>query len=74
MTNYWDPNDYTLEDQLRDMINGRDVVTSDDGTVMKGNDHHVDIFWGSDSERGHGHAGFDYDDDGNLIGWSKYHD
>ena len=74
MANHWNPESYTLEDQLWDMLGGRDVVTGDDGTVMKGNANHVDIYWGSDSDRGHGHAGFDYDDNGKFIGWKKYHD
>lgn len=74
MSNYWNPDTYTLENQLLDMMGGRDVVTGDDGTVMKGDDHHVDLYWKSDSEKGHGHAGFDYDDDGNLINSEMYHD
>lgn len=61
--NYWNPNDYSLEDQLRDMCNGRDVVISDDGSVSKGTGNHVDVFYPSDSERGHGHTAFDYDED-----------
>lgn len=35
MGNYWDPNNYTLENQLSDMLRGKDVVTCDDGTVIK---------------------------------------
>lgn len=73
MSNYWDPNSYSLENQILDTMGGKDVVTSDDGCVMKGNDHHVDIFWPSSSDRGHGHAGADYDSDGNLTSIDIYH-
>ena len=73
MSRFWNPNSYTLEDQLSDMIGGRDVITCDDGTVLKGNDHHVDMYWPSDSSRGHGHAGFDFDDTGNITGSGVYH-
>ena len=72
MSNYWNPNNYTLEHQLLDTIGGRDVVTSDDGTVIKGNDSHVDIYWPSSSSKGHGHAGFDYVDE-NRIDPELYH-
>lgn len=48
-------------------MGGKDVVTSDDGCVMKGNDHHLDIFWFSSLDRGHGYAGADYDCDGNDL-------
>ncbi len=71
---FWNPNSYSLENQLLDIINGRDVITNDDGSVLKGTDSHVDVYWPSNSDRGHGHAGYDYDDDGNLIGYDIYHD
>lgn len=70
----WDPRDYSLENQLADTIKGYDVVTSDDGTVMKGKDDHVDIYWPSDSEKGHGHGGFDFDEDGEIEDYGVYHD
>ena len=73
MSKSWNLDDYTLEDQLRDMVNGRDVVTCDDGTILKGNDDHVDIYWPSDSEKGHGHGGFDFDSDGNIKDYGVYH-
>lgn len=41
---------------------------------MKGNNSHVDLFWPSSSDRGHGHAGADYDTDGNLRSIDIYHD
>lgn len=44
MSNYWDPSTYTLENQLSDMLGGRDVITCDDGSVIKGTESHVDIF------------------------------
>lgn len=72
MSKHWNPEDYTLVNQLSDIINGKDVVTSDDGTVMKGTENHVSVFWTSSSSKGHGHAGFDYDDDGNLTGYDIY--
>ena len=74
MSKYWNPNDYTLENQLSDILSGKDVITNDDGTVIKGDDRHVDVFWPSSSDRGHGHAGFDYDSDGNLTGSGIYHE
>ena len=70
---YWDPNTYTLEDQLRDMIGGREVVTCDDGTVLKGTNSHVDIFVPNDSARGHIHAGVDFDDKGRISDYDIYH-
>ena len=73
MGNYWDPNNYTLENQLSDMLRGKDVVTCNDGTVIKGDDNHVDVFWPSSSDRGHGHAGFDYDEDGDVTDSEIYH-
>ena len=68
----WDPSTYTLENQLSDMLGGRDVITCDDGSVIKGTESHVDIFWPSSSDCGHGHGGFDYDSDGNSSG-GLYH-
>lgn len=44
MSKHWNPEDYTLVNQLSDIINGKDVVTSDDGTVMKGTENHVSVF------------------------------
>ena len=58
MSNYWDPSTYTLENQLSDMLGGRDVITCDDGSVIKGTESHVDIFWSSSSDCGHGHGGY----------------
>lgn len=72
MSNYWDPSTYTLENQLSDMLGGRDVITCDDGSVIKGTESHVDIFGPSSSDCGHGHGGFDYDSDGNSSG-GLYH-
>ena len=54
------------------MLGGRDVITCDDGSVIKGTESHVDIFWPSSSDCGHGHGGFDYDSDGNSSG-GLYH-
>ena len=48
-----------MKRMLYNIVNGRDVVTCDDGTILKGNDDHVDIYWPSDSEKEHGHGGFD---------------
>lgn len=70
---YWDPNTYTLENQILDMMGGRDVVTDDDGTVMKGTSDHVDVYWPSNSDKGHGHGGVDYDDEGNITNAEVYH-
>lgn len=73
MSKYWDPNDYSLENQISDIMGGRDVAVSDGGNVMKGNDSHVSIFWPSDSEKGHGHAEAKYDSNGKLIGIEVCH-
>lgn len=56
MSGYWDPRDYTIEDQLREMVNGRDVVTSGDDVLKGSSNGDVNIFWPSDSDRGHGHG------------------
>ena len=69
----WNPKEYSIKDQLSDMINGYDVVVSDDGTVMKGKGDHVDVYWPSSSSKGHGHAGFDYDEKGNITNSDVYH-
>ncbi len=74
MAKTWDPNSYTLQQQLLDIIRGKDVVVGDDGVVMKGDQNHVDIYWKSNSSKGHGHAGFDFDDNGKLIHWEIYHE
>lgn len=73
MSKYWDPNEYSVVNQLSDIMGGKDVFTNDDGTVIKGSDRHVDVFWPSGSEKGHGHAGFNYDDDGKMTGYDIYH-
>ena len=64
---YWDLRTYTLEDPLKDMLKGRDVSTNDDGTVLKGWGNYVAIYRPRDStKKGHGHAGFDDDNEGKL--------
>lgn len=73
MAKYWDPNNYTIENQLADKINGKDVITCDDGSVLKGNESHVDIFFPSSSDSGHGHGGADYDNNGNMTDCGVYH-
>lgn len=70
---YWNPKDYSIENQLSDIMGGKDVVSCDDGVVIKGDDGHVNVFWPSNSEKGHGHAGFEYDDNGKMTGYDIYH-
>ena len=50
--NYWDPKDYTIEDQLRDMIKGWDV-SADDTSVIKEKDGYGRAFVASSSDKGH---------------------
>lgn len=33
--NSWDPNDYSLEDQIKDIAQGWDVSAGEDGSVIK---------------------------------------
>ena len=63
--NYWDPNTYSIENRLEDMMGGRDVICGE-GAILKGGDCHVDVFWPSSSKQGHGHGGFDFDENGNI--------
>jgi|GEM_PF-5937792 len=56
MGKYWNPSDYSIEDQLLEMMNGRDVATSGDDVLKGHSNGDVSIFWPSDSDRGHGHA------------------
>lgn len=48
----WDPRDYTLEDQLRDILKGWDVY-ADDYWVIKERDDYGKAFVTSNSEKGH---------------------
>lgn len=58
MGKYWNPADYTIEDQIREMAYGRDVATSGND-VLKGNsDGSVSLFTPSGSDRGHMHIVF----------------
>lgn len=56
MGGFWDPRDYEIEDQLLEMVNGRDVATSGDEVLKGYSSGDVGIFWPSDSEKGHGHG------------------
>ena len=62
MTNYWNPYDYSLENQLSDMLRYGDVYASDDGTVMKDHGDYVEMNFPSDNEKGH--ISYDYYNDG----------
>lgn len=48
----WDPKDYTLKDQLNDMIKGWDV-SADDTCVIKQKGDYGKVFVSSNSEKGH---------------------
>lgn len=48
----WDPKDYTLKDQLNDMIKGWDV-SADDTCVIKQKGDYGKAFVSSDSKKGH---------------------
>ncbi len=48
----FDPKDYTLEDQLSDMLKGWDV-SADDTSIMKQKGDDGRAFVSSDSEKGH---------------------
>lgn len=67
MSKYWDPSDYTIEDQLREMVNGRDVATSGNDVLKEDASGDVSIYWPSDSDRGHGHAVIHGDDSYDII-------
>ena len=56
MGKYWDPSNYSIEDQLLETINGRDVATSGNDVLKGHSNGDVSIFWPSSSENGHGHA------------------
>lgn len=51
----WDPHDYSITDQLKDMINGWDVTAGDDGSVIKIREGGGKAFIPADNEKGHDH-------------------
>lgn len=62
----WNPEDYSLEDQLKDMIKGWDV-SADDTSVIKEKGESGRAFVKSDSEKGHDR--YDKKD----VEWKKTH-
>ena len=67
MSGYWDPSDYSIDNQLLEMVNGRDVATSGDDVLKDGSHGDVNIFWPSDSDCGHGHGVFHEDGSWDIV-------
>lgn len=64
MSKYFDPNNYTLENQLSDTLRYGDVLTDDDGTIMKDHDDYVEIIIPAKNDKGH--ITYDYYGDGHY--------
>lgn len=67
MSKRWDPRDYNIEDQLRDIVNGRDVAASGNEVFKDSSNGDVSMYWPSNSEKGHGHAVFHADGSSEIV-------
>lgn len=54
----WDPNDYSLVDQIKDIAKGWDVSAGEDGSVIKVRPGAGKAFIPADNEKGHDHYEF----------------
>ncbi len=72
---YMDPKDYSLENQIQDMLRYGDVTTTDDGLVMKDhpNKSCVEINIPADNKKGHISYDCFYDENGKYTSF-KPHD
>ena len=75
MSDYFDPDSYTLKNQLADMLRyGNDVMTTDDGLILKNHESegYVEITVKAKNDKGHNSYDFYYDSNGRFTHWRAH--
>lgn len=75
MSDFFDPNSYTIKNQLADMLRyGNDVTTTDDGIIMKNHERemYVEIIVPANNSKGHNTYNFYYDSNGRFTYWEAH--
>ena len=75
MSNYFNPDSYTIKNQLQDMLRyGNDVITCDDGVIMKNHERegYVEIIVPANNSKGHNTYNYYYDSNGNFTHWTAH--
>ena len=72
---YFDPDSYTIKNQLEDMLRyGNDVITTDDGVIMKNHagQGYVEITVKANNSKGHNTYEYYYDSNGRFTHWKPH--
>lgn len=72
MSSYFNPDDYTIQNQLSDMLRyGNDVTTTNDGIIMKNHERemYVEIIVPANNSKGHNTYNYYYDSNGRFTHW-----